>query len=189
MAMPLGTTGPVRIGDPGSIAPAAPDFIAACQSRGHPLNPDFNGRTQTGVGTMQHRLGERQGCLQRSHMVTAIVRPLSGNPRLRIITDATVTRIAFDRRRATAVHFRKDGHDHLQHASQEILPGTGTCKTARLLMLSGLGPAAYLRDHGIPVIVDLQGVGINLQDHYEAPVIMRARGCYGYFDRIAAGGW
>ncbi len=176
-----GSSGPVRIGDPGSIAPAARDFIAACQSLGHPLNPDFNGKAQTGVGIMQHTMGKRQGRIQRSDMVTALVQPLSGNPLLRIITDATVTRIAFEGRRATAVHFRKDGRDHVQPAGHEILLGAGTYNTARLLMLSGIGPAAHLHDHGIPVIVDLPGVGSNLQDHHEAPVIMRAKGRYGYF--------
>ena len=91
--------------------------------------------------------------------------------------------------RAIGVEYRKGGELRRVHADAEVLVAAGTYNTAKLLMLSGLGPADHLRAHGIEVALDLPGVGQNLQDHHEVPVIVAARAAAAISGRIAAGAW
>jgi choline dehydrogenase-like flavoprotein len=85
------------------------------------------------------------------------------------------------------VAYSVEGEPHEARAGREVLIGAGSYNTAKLLMLSGLGPADHLRDFQIPVVADLPGVGQNLQDHHEVPVIAAAKGRYGYFGQDS--GW
>jgi choline dehydrogenase len=107
---------------------------------------------------------------------------------LRIETDALVTRVLFDdRQRAIGVEYQKGARLYRAHAkpgdaggdvrrataAREVILAGGAFNTPQLLMLSGIGPAATLQQHGIPVRVDLPGVGQNLQDRYEVGVVNR----------------
>ena len=83
--------------------------------------------------------------------------------------------------RATGVAYTPARRDRTGRAEREVLVGAGTYNSAKLLMLSGIGPADHLRDHGIAVVADLPGVGQNLQDHHEVPVIATTKGTTGYF--------
>ncbi|MEU1514920.1 GMC family oxidoreductase N-terminal domain-containing protein [Streptomyces sp. NPDC005811] len=91
-------------------------------------------------------------------------------PNLTIITRAFARRVSFDGTRATGVVYRKDGRDHEVSATREVVLSAGAINTPQLLMLSGVGPAGHLREHGIDVVADAPGVGENLQDHLFAPV-------------------
>ncbi|MGW3650271.1 GMC family oxidoreductase [Streptomyces sp. NPDC000878] len=92
-------------------------------------------------------------------------------PNLRIVTEALVTRIVFDGTRATGLVYEQGGSEHTLDVEREVVLCAGVINTPQLLMLSGVGPAAHLREHGIGVVADLPGVGENLHDHPVAPVV------------------
>lgn len=178
-----GISGGLSVSDPGYICDATQDFILAAQGMGFAYNPDFNGDRQSGVGIMQHTMGVRRGRMRRCDAVTAYLAPLKRNRKLTIVTDARVDRIVIENGRAVGVEYRRQGKGAAStaRAKREVLVAAGTYNTAKLLMLSGLGPAEHLSDHGVEVVADLPGVGSNLQDHHEVPVIASARVKYGYF--------
>ncbi|HEY4199334.1 MAG TPA: GMC family oxidoreductase N-terminal domain-containing protein [Devosiaceae bacterium] len=176
-----GISGNLRVSEPGHISDTTQDFLLAAQGLGHPHNPDFNGARQNGVGIMQHTYAQWGRRMERSDAVKAFLKPLADDDRLTIITGARVDSIVFDGQRAVGLRYRKDGAEHEVRASREVLVAAGTYNSAKLMLLSGLGPAEQLRQHGISVRADLPGVGANLQDHHEVPVIATTRGKSGYF--------
>ncbi|MFD1942244.1 GMC family oxidoreductase [Paradevosia shaoguanensis] len=177
-----GIGGNLRVSEPGHICDTTEDFLLAAQGLGHAYNPDFNGPRQNGVGIMQHTYGLWNGRKERSDAAKAFLEPLAHDDRLTVITDARVDRILLDDAgRAIGLAYRQNGEEKQIHAAREVLVASGTYNSAKLMMLSGLGPADHLREHGIAVRADLPGVGQNLQDHHEVPVIATTRGKSGYF--------
>jgi choline dehydrogenase len=177
-----GIGGPLQVSDPGYMAEMTKAFLLAAQGCGIAYNPDFNGERQAGVGPMQNTFGPGpSGRLERCDAVRAFLSQVDGDPKLTIVTDATVTRVLFEGTRAIGVEYVAGGQRVEARADAEVLVATGTYNTAKLLMLSGLGPAEDLGRHGIAVRADLPGVGQNLQDHHEVPVIARTHGAVGYF--------
>jgi choline dehydrogenase len=176
-----GIHGSLLVSDPGQICDMARDYIRAAQGAGMPYNPDFNGVRQNGVGVMQHTMGVVNGRMRRSDAVFSFLSQVMDDKRLTVVTEALVTRILFEGSRAVGVEYVQDGKRIEARAEQEVLVASGTYNTAKLLMLSGLGPAAHLAEHGIAVKADLPGVGQNLQDHHEVPVIATTKGPSGYF--------
>lgn len=176
-----GISGNLRVSEPRHISDTTEDFILAAQGLGHPYNPDFNGARQNGVGIMQHTFAKWGRRTQRSDARKAFLDPLSGDSRLEIITEARVDRLIIRNGRAVGVSYTQAGQTYEAMAEREVLVASGTYNSAKLLMLSGIGPADHLREHGIEVIADLPGVGANLQDHHEVPVIATTKGKSGYF--------
>ncbi|MET3898439.1 choline dehydrogenase [Devosia sp. UYZn731] len=176
-----GIGGNLRVSEPGHIADTTQDFLLAAQGLGHEFNPDFNGARQNGVGIMQHTYGQWGRYKERSDAKKAFLDPLSGDDRLSIVTGARVDRIVIENGRAVGVSYTRGGVSHTMHAEREVLVGAGTYNSAKLMMLSGLGPADHLREHGVDVVADIAGVGANLQDHHEVPVIATTKGKSGYF--------
>ena len=176
-----GISGNLRVSEPGHISDTTEDFLLAVQGLGHRYNPDFNGERQAGVGIMQHTYGQWGRFRQRSDGKKAFLDPLAHDKRLVIVTEARVDRILVENGRAVGVAYSRDGHPHEARAGREVLVAAGTYNSAKLLMLSGIGPADHLSDFQIPVIADLPGVGSNLQDHHEVPVIATTKGKSGYF--------
>ncbi len=176
--------GPLLVSDPGHLADMSRAFVLAAQARGIPYTSDFNGAEQRGVGPMQNTFGRgRSGRVERCDAVRAFLSQVVGDRRLTVETGALATRVILEGGRAVGVEYRKDGHTVTARAEREVLVAAGTYNTAKLLMLSGIGPADHLRAHGIAVAADLPGVGENLQDHHEVPVIAathtRAVGYFG----------
>ena len=176
-----GISGNLRVSEPGHISDTTEDFLLAAQGLGHAFNPDFNGARQNGVGIMQHTYGQWGRYKERSDAKKAFLDPLAGDGRLSIITGAQVDRVIIENGRAIGVSYRHNGQSHTVHAEREVLVGAGTYNSAKLLMLSGLGPADHLREHGVAVVADIAGVGANLQDHHEVPVIATTKARSGYF--------
>ena len=147
------------IGEPHELVEA---IIGAANELGIARTADFNGETQEGVG--YYRLFTRNGW--RSSSATAYLRPAERRANLRVETDAHVTRILFDGRRAMGVAFRRGGRTvHVR--AREVILSAGAIQSPQLLQLSGVGPAAMLNALGIPVVHELPGVGENLQDHLQ----------------------
>jgi choline dehydrogenase-like flavoprotein len=176
-----GIGGNLRVSDPGHISPTTEHFLLAAQGLGHEYNPDFNGARQAGVGIMQHTYGQWGRYKERSDARKAFLDELAHDERLTIVTGARVDRILIENGRAVGVAYEKDGVTQTVRAEREVLVASGTYNSAKLMLLSGIGPADHLRAHGIKVVADIAGVGQNLQDHHEVPVIATTREPSGYF--------
>ncbi len=156
-----GGTGPVAVRPVSLRLGVIDDFLAAAQEAGHSLNPDYNGERQQGVSLAQ--VSQRRGW--RASTARAYLAPARRRPNLTIRTGAQVTRIDVSGGRATGVEYQHDGQPRLARAAAEVVLSAGAIASPKLLLLSGIGPARHLREHGIDVRVDLPGVGANLQDH------------------------
>jgi choline dehydrogenase-like flavoprotein len=165
-----GADGPLNVMDLRSPHRFGPVFVQAGQQAGYSDNRDFNGATQDGVGLYQvtHRNGERFSAAR------AYLAPNRARPNLRVITSAHATRVLFEGRRAVGVAYRQGGVEHVLRARAEVILSAGALLSPQLLMLSGIGPAAELQAHGIPVVHDLPGVGGNLQDHVDVTQVVDA---------------
>jgi choline dehydrogenase-like flavoprotein len=151
---------------------------------GEPYNHDFNGASQRGVGFYQFM--NRHG--RRSSAAYAYLEPLKGDRRLDIRLEARVERVLIENGRAVGVAWRDSrGQPQQAYARAEVILAAGALITPKLLMLSGIGPADQLREHGVTVVHDAPGVGENLIDHPETPIIANVNGAYGYFNQGA--GW
>lgn len=173
-----GAEGPMLVSDPGHIDDISRWFVQAVQALGEPYNHDFNGPVQRGVGFYQFM--NRRG--RRSSAAYAFLAPLAGNPNLTLRLNARVRRIDLEQGRAVGVTWRDaTGAEHRASADGDVILAAGALVTPQLLMLSGLGPAEQLREHGIPCHADLPGVGENLVDHPEVPIIATTTGRHGYY--------
>jgi choline dehydrogenase len=139
-------------------------YIEAAVQAGMQRNDDFNGAEQEGVGYFQ--LTTWRGW--RSSTAVSFLRPARKRSNLHVETNAHVTGILFEGRRAVGVAYQQQDRTREVRAGGEIVISGGAINSPQLLQLSGVGPGALLREHGIEVIVDLPGVGHNLQDHYQA---------------------
>lgn len=142
-------------------------FIDASVRLGVPRVDDFNGGDQEGVGYYQ--LTTRHGL--RCSTSVAYLKPARRRANLHVETDAHAERILFDGTRAIGVRYRRHGHTQDVRARREVLLAAGALQSPQLLQLSGVGPAALLREHGIAVIAHRPGVGENLQDHLQVRLI------------------
>ncbi len=173
-----GTSGEMLVSDPGHIDDVSRWFVQSVQELGEPYTADFNGESQRGVGFYQFM--NRNG--RRSSAAYAFIAPLQGNPKLEVKLHARVRRIVVEGGKAVGVVYAEaSGHEVEVRASREVIVAAGSLVTPQLLMLSGIGPAQHLREHGIGCVVDLPGVGQNLVDHPEVPITAIANGPYGYF--------
>jgi choline dehydrogenase len=158
-----GGTGPLAVSDPIHVNPLSPVFIEAASQAGHALTDDFNGESQEGFGWYQTTT--RKGA--RSSSAEAYLRPARHRANLDVLTGALAERVAFEEGRATGVAFLHRGRSRFEGAAREVLLCGGAVNSPQLLMLSGIGPAAHLRQNGIEVVFDSAGVGGNLQDHLD----------------------
>lgn len=178
-----GADGPLQVSDPGHIDDMSRWFVQTLQTLGEPFNPDFNGTAQRGVGFYQFT--NRNG--RRSSAAYAFIAPLEGNPNLTVRLNAKVSRVIIEGGRAVGVDWQEKGKAHSARAEGEVIVAAGALVTPKLLMLSGIGEADHLEEHGIDVQADLPGVGQNLTDHPEVPMTAYANGRYGYYKQ--GDGW
>ncbi|WP_127143983.1 GMC family oxidoreductase [Pelagibacterium montanilacus] len=172
-----GVGGPLRVSDPISPAPITARFVRAAQQAGLPFSHDFNGAEQLGVG--YHQTTTRNG--RRGSAAVSYLRPARDRSNLTIITRAQVHRIVIENERATAVEYvTQAGDSTVARADKEIIVTAGAVGSPKLMMLSGIGPAAHLREHGIKVVADLPGVGENLQDHLDCYTVYDMNGRHSY---------
>ncbi|MDU9004333.1 GMC family oxidoreductase [Sedimentitalea todarodis] len=165
-----GDQGPLSVSNMRIQRPITDAWVAAAQNAGYPFNPDYNGAKQEGVGYFQ--LTSRNG--RRCSSAVAYLNPVKSRKNLEIITHAQVDKIVIEDRRATAVTYTdRGGQVHTIKANREIILSGGAINSPQLLMLSGIGEAAQLAEHGIDVVQDLAGVGKNLQDHLQARLVYK----------------
>ena len=180
-----GTGGPLNVMDLRRPNRHLPDFVEAARQAGFRFNPDFNGAEQEGVGAYQvtHRAGERCSAAK------AYLTPHLQRPNLTVVTDAQVTRVLMEGRRAVGITYRQGGQDKALRARREVLLSAGALQTPQLLMLSGIGPGAHLQAHGIATVLDQPGVGSQLHDHPDVVQVVDAPSLTDLFGLSLPGAW
>ncbi|WP_026402456.1 GMC family oxidoreductase [Actinomadura rifamycini] len=155
-----GVGGPLRVEDPRFKHPLTQAWVKSAKAHGLAANPDFNGPAQDGVGFYQ--VTQKRG--RRWSAADGYLHPVEHRPNLTVLTDALATRVLVEDGRAAGVTYEARGESLTARADREVVLSGGAVSSPQLLMLSGIGPADHLREHGIRVLVDAP-VGRNLQDH------------------------
>ncbi len=181
-----GTGGPLNVMDLRSPNRHGPLFVQAAQQAGLAHNPDFNGALQEGAGMYQvtHRNGERFSAA-KAYLTAEVLR----RPNLQLLTGAQATRVVMEGRRAVGVELRQGGATRTLQARREVLLSAGALQSPQLLMLSGIGPGAHLKQHGIGVLHDLPGVGQQLHDHMDVVQVVDAPHLKDLFGLSLVGAW
>jgi choline dehydrogenase-like flavoprotein len=144
--------------------------MEACLEAGFPDEPDKNAPGPEGIGPVPRNV---LGGIRMNTGITYIA-PVRDRRNLTIVGNAVVTRVLFDGTRAIGVEAVRDGR-RVRFSAGEVILSAGGIKTPHLLLLSGIGPAAHLRSHGIDIVHDSPGVGQGLKDHPTIIVNFRAR--------------
>lgn len=166
-----GRGGPLKLSVVGDLNPVTEAFLAACAERGFAPAEDFNGATAEGYAP--HQLNLRAGVRQAAH--TAFLDPVSGRPDVTVRTGVTVRRIGVNATgRALDLEVVSDGEVSRIDVTGQLVLCAGAIASPKLLMLSGIGPVPELERAGVPVVLDLPGVGQNLHDHVAVPVTWSA---------------
>ena len=156
-----GGVGPLRTSPQKVQSPIYDMFAAAGEKLGFPKIDDYNGANSEGIARPDFTIGDGR----RASTARSFLRPAMDRANLTIETHAQASRVIIKRGRAIGIEFRQNGQVRTTSASREVILSGGTYNSPHLLMLSGIGPAAALREHGIQTIVDRPAVGQNLQDH------------------------
>lgn len=161
-----GATGHLHVTPGDTQTPLCAAFLAAGAEAGYGLSDDLNGYRQEAFGPVDRTTRNgRRWSTSRGYLSEAL-----GRGNVRVATDALALRILFDGRRAIGIEYEQNGETHTVHARREVLLTAGAINSPQLLLLSGVGPAAELRDLGITVKHDLPGVGRRLNDHPDSVV-------------------
>lgn len=161
--------GMLTVSYPTFVSPISRAFIEAGKRVGLPAATDLNGAVPEGVGLMPYsvRHGERNSAFE------AYLRPARSRKNLTVETSAFALRLSLEGKRATGVEYERGGEAQKALATREVILAAGAISSPQLLMLSGIGPAEHLRQHGISVVADIPGVGENLHDHVSAQLTYR----------------
>ena len=160
-----GGEGPLKLERGPATSPLFQAFFEAVQQAGHPMTPDVNGYRQEGFNAFDRNVYRGR----RLSAARAYLHPVLHRKNLDLWTKAHATRLLMDGTRVTGVEVSHRGRNRTVEAA-EVISSSGAINTPQLLQLSGIGPAGVLRDAGVTPVVDLPGVGENLQDHLEVYV-------------------
>ena len=160
-----GSDGPLHVTRGPRLNPLYSAFVEAGRQAGYPITDDYNGYQQEGFGPMEQTVWRGQ----RWSAANAYLKPARATGRCDVV-HGLAERIAFTDGRATGVHL---AGGRLVEARAEVIVAASSINSPKLLMLSGIGEAAQLQEHGIEVQADLPGVGKNLQDHLQARLVFK----------------
>jgi 4-pyridoxate dehydrogenase len=155
------------------------DAFGEAGAAAHGWTDDYNGEKQEGFGRLQMSI--RDG--RRSSAASAYLRPAMKRKNLTVRTGALAEEILFEGLRASGIRWQEAGNSQTAHAAREVILAGGVINSPQLLMISGIGPAEHLAEHGISTRVNLAGVGENLQDH-PSIIAMYHRSSPGPFHRM-----
>jgi choline dehydrogenase len=165
-----GTDGPLHITRGPRANPLFDAFIEAGRQAGYPVTPDYNGAQQEGFGPMEATIWQGR----RWSAANAYLKPAMKGGRVQVVR-ALARRLVIENGRATGVEVQRGDAVEVIPAAREVVLAASSLNSPKLLMLSGIGPAAHLAEHGVPVVADRPGVGANLQDHLEIYMQFAAR--------------
>ena len=175
-----GDSGELGVSDLRNDHPYCEAWLDAAAQAGYARTDDFNGPQSDGMGRYQLTLRGHWRC----DAATAFLRPAMGRKNLTVLTGAHVTQILQEHGRAVGVQWLHARKPQEARVDGEVLLAAGALQSPQILQLSGIGPAALLRNHQITVNVDATEVGANLQDHYQARVIVRLRRAHSLNDDV-----
>ncbi|HEX3809100.1 MAG TPA: choline dehydrogenase [Rhizomicrobium sp.] len=161
-----GGSGPLNVSSGESANPLFRAFVRAGMEAGHPYTPDFNGAQQEGFGPYQLTIKDGQ----RWSAASAYLRPALGRKNLTIESNAHLSRVLFEGTRVVGVEYVQNKQPVQARSSREVILSGGAVNTPQMLLLSGIGDPETLKRFGIPTLVDLKGVGKNLQDHLDCSI-------------------
>lgn len=171
-----GIDGPLGVSDLKSPNRVSRAFVQGCMDFGMPFNPDFNSGKQAGAGLYQTTTLNGRRC----SAAVGYLKPVLKRPNLTVRTDLFVTRIILEGGRAVGVEVSEKGQLRRIDATSEVIITAGAIGSPKLLMLSGIGPAAHLQSVGIHANHNLSGVGQNFHDHFSTDVIWVLNGPHSY---------
>lgn len=157
-----GREGPMRVRRGDGRNPLYAAFIEAGRQAGFETTPDYNGEKQEGFGPMEQTIFNGR----RWSTANAYLRPALKRKNVSLVS-GFARRVVIENQRATGVEIEARGSIQVVKAKREVIVAASSINSPKILMLSGIGPAAHLRDNGIEVVADRPGVGANLQDHME----------------------
>ena len=166
-----GQGGPLHVEDRRYTHPLSQLWVDSAVAHGFKPTDDFNGAEQEGAGLYQVT------CMKGRRWSTAkaYLGPAIGRPNLTVRTKAFAERVVIEHGRAVGVAYQQGREHKVAYAGAEVVIAGGAVNSPQLLMLSGIGPADHLREHGIDVAVALPGVGANLHDHPAAPLVWHTK--------------
>jgi choline dehydrogenase len=147
--------------------PTSQAFIDACVELGFPRTDDFNGPNMIGAGW--HHVNIKDG--KRHGANEAYIEPILGRKNFTLQPNSYATRLLFEGTKCVGVEYVRNGKTETVRANREVIVAGGALESPKLLMLSGIGPAAHLKEHGIKTLVDLPGVGQNFHNHVLTGVV------------------
>jgi choline dehydrogenase-like flavoprotein len=182
-----GYGGLLAVSNPVSPLPICEAFFQAGQELGIPFNPDFNGERADGLG--YYELTQLDA--RRSSTAVAYLRPIHSRRNLTVALATQALRVVLDGKRATGVEVNARDGGRIIRAEREVIIASGAIGSPKLLMQSGIGPADHLLAVGIEPLIDLPGVGGNLQDHLDLFVIAECTGHHTYdkYNRTHYAAW
>ena len=157
-----GSNGPLHVKKGETPNPLFDAFVDAGEQAGFGVTPDYNGLKQEGFSRFQHTIHNGR----RWSAANAYLKPALKRKNLSVVR-GLAQRVVFEGKRATGVEIKRGTENQIIEAKREVIMAASAFNSPKLLMLSGIGPAAHLKQHGINVIADRPGVGSNLQDHLE----------------------
>ena len=164
-----GADGPLKVSDLRLRRPIADHFIAGATECQIPLNDDYNGETQEGIGYFQQTA--HKGL--RWSTAKGFLKPAMKRPNLTVVTSAHTSRVLFDGRTATGLEYLHNGEKKQAAATREVVLSAGAIGSPQLLQCSGVGDGNHLQKLGIPLVHSLRGVGKNLQDHLQIRAVYK----------------
>jgi choline dehydrogenase len=157
-----GTDGPLHVTRGPRSNPLFDAFVAAGREAGYPVTSDYNGAQQEGFGPMEATIWKGR----RWSAANAYLKPAMAGGNVQVVR-GFARRVVIENGKSTGVEIEAHGKVQVIRAAREVILAASSINTPKLLMLSGIGPAAHLAEHGLPVVADRAGVGANLQDHLE----------------------
>ena len=164
-----GTGGPLHVTRGKRDNPLVQAFVEAGRQAGYVTTDDYNGHRQEGFGPFDMTVWKGQ----RWSAANAYLRPALRTGRCELVR-ALARRVVIEDGRAVGVEVERGRKVEIIRAEREVVLAASSINSPKLLMLSGIGPAGHLAEHGIPVVADRPGVGQNLQDHLELYIQMAA---------------
>ncbi len=157
-----GTNGPMHVQRGRRDNPLFHAFVDAGREAGFEVTEDYNGAKQEGFGAMEQTIHNGR----RWSTANAYMRPALKRRNVNLV-NGFAQRVVIENQRATGVEITRRGKTEIIRARREVIIAASSINSPKLLMLSGIGPAKHLKEHGIAVVADRAGVGQNLQDHME----------------------
>jgi choline dehydrogenase len=157
-----GKSGPLHVTRGRRDNPLFKTFVEAGKQAGFELTDDYNGEKQEGFGPMEQTVWHGR----RWSVANAYLKPALKRPNLQLVK-CYARKVVIENGRATGVEIERGGQIEIVRAKREVIVAASSINSPKILLLSGIGPAAQLAEHGIAVVADRPGVGANLQDHME----------------------